>query len=194
MKVRRRGLAGVPETRNYRPTRDAVVQRNFYAPSLQMSIRDIAVRSDTKNDVIADDIIERDFLGQDAGRIFRYSIQHLRNLAVGNGQNRLAVAPPAFVRAGSVVMGITVRAHLDPIGRKPLRIVDLSVDRNETATVIGIICRAITRQPNAPAEGRAENDRRVATHGNPEIFDCGIGGSALRSRRRGTASKYHPMT
>src|ERR1035437_272344 len=136
-----------------------------------MSICDGAVESDAKNDVVADNVIQSDLLGENARRVLRYSVEHLSDFAVRYSVNRLAVAPPVFIASGSVMMRIPVGADFDPIGREPLRYVNLAVDRRDRATVARIVRGAVPWDPYGLVQRRADHWYRVLTHQNLKIFE-----------------------
>src|ERR1035437_2776699 len=128
-----------------------------------MSICDVAVESDAKNDVVADNFIQSDLLGENARRVLRYSVEHLSDFAVRYSVNRLAVAPPVFIATGSVMMRIPVGPDFDPIGRAPLRYVNMAVGRRDRATVARIVRGAVPCDPHATVERRSDHWYRVLT-------------------------------
>src|ERR1035441_5981788 len=136
-----------------------------------MSICDVAVESDAKNDVVADNVIKSNLLGENARRVLRYSVEHLSDFAVRYSVNRVAVATPVFMASGSVMMRIPVGPDFDPIGREPLRYVNLAVDRRDRATVARIVRGSVPCDPYAAVERRADHWYRVLTHQNLKIFE-----------------------
>src|SRR6266853_4247537 len=129
-----------------------------------MSVGNVAVGCDSKSHVVAHDVIQSHFLGQDPRRVLRNSIQHLSDLAISYSQNRLTIAPPVFVASGSVVMRIPVGTDFYPIDGKPLRIMDVAVDRDNGAAVVRIVPGPVPREPYAAFKRRAENHSRLLPH------------------------------
>jgi len=90
------------------------------ASILQVRVGHVAVGSDLQDHVIASDVVERD-RREHAGHVVRDSINNFGDLALGDGEDRLAPAPPVVIARGAVVTRIAIRAHLDPVNREPLR-------------------------------------------------------------------------
>src|SRR5208282_1082270 len=145
-----------------------------------MSVGDVAVGSDAKNDVVADNVIKSNLLGENARRVLRYAVEHLRDFAVRYSVDRFTVAPPVFIAGDSVMMRIPVGADFDPIGREPLSYVNLAVYGRDRATVARIVRGAVPCEPHATVERKADHWRCVLTYQHGKIFERGF--------RRGAAS------
>src|SRR5579859_7382013 len=173
MQMRAGGVSAVAEQRENISTMNVRPSPHLNASFFKVGISYEAVGRNLDNNVIPTDIIQRNWR-QDLRNIVRKFIHYLGDLSICHGEDQFSPAPPVLILCTAVVTRVAVRADFDPINGKTFRRIDVSIDGENAATVIGIVHRSVAGDPNASAKGRAQYGHRFMAYGYWKILQRGL--------------------